>query len=49
VIPALLAVPLVALVGASRLKLRRHTLSQVIAGTLVGMILPTVFFLVTLN
>lgn len=49
VIPALLALPLVALVGAARLKMRRHTLAQVIAGTLMGMILPAAFFLVTLN
>jgi membrane-associated phospholipid phosphatase len=35
-IPALIVMPLVPLVGAARLQLRRHTLAQVIAGTLLG-------------
>jgi membrane-associated phospholipid phosphatase len=33
---ALLLCPLIPVVGAARLKLRRHTLSQVIAGGVVG-------------
>ncbi len=32
----LLAAPLVAMVGAARIRLRRHTLAQVIAGAIVG-------------
>jgi hypothetical protein len=35
-IPALIVMPLVPLVGAARLQLRRHTVAQVIAGTMVG-------------
>jgi hypothetical protein len=34
--PGLLVSPLVPLVGAARLRLHRHTLAQVIAGTLLG-------------
>jgi hypothetical protein len=34
--PALLVSPLIPVVGAARLKLRRHTLAEVIAGGLVG-------------
>lgn len=37
---ALVVAPLVPLVGAARLKLQRHTLSQVIAGVLVGGLIP---------
>lgn len=44
--PAALTVPLVLLVGAARLKLRRHTPAQVVAGTLVGVITPLVLFVV---
>lgn len=39
-IPALLTLPLVFLVGAARLKLKRHTLAQVIAGAILGVIIP---------
>jgi membrane-associated phospholipid phosphatase len=39
-LPALLVSPLVPLVGAARLKLERHTLSQVVAGALLGALLP---------
>ncbi len=39
---ALLVVPLVVLVGAARLKLQRHTLAQVLAGGLVGLIIPAI-------
>ena len=35
-IPALIVMPLVPLVGAARLRLQRHTLAQVIVGTLLG-------------
>ncbi|HVU14906.1 MAG TPA: hypothetical protein VHD90_26710, partial [Phototrophicaceae bacterium] len=34
--PALLLTPLIPVVGAARLKLRRHTLAEVIAGVLLG-------------
>lgn len=38
--------PLVALVGAARIKLNRHTPAQVAAGTLVGALTPMVLFFV---
>lgn len=41
-VSALVISPLVPLVGAARLKLHRHTLAQVIAGCLVGGIIPLV-------
>jgi membrane-associated phospholipid phosphatase len=37
---ALLLVPLVVLVGIARLRLKRHTPAQVVAGTLIGAIVP---------
>lgn len=37
---ALAIIPLVVLVGAARLKLKRHTPAQVIAGTIVGALVP---------
>ncbi len=43
-IPALLTIPLIILVGAARLKLKRHTPAQVIAGTFVGLIVPVILF-----
>jgi len=43
-VPALLTLPLIVLVGAARLKLKRHTLSQVIAGTLIGAVVPIILF-----
>lgn len=43
-LPALLLLPLVVLVGAARLKLRRHTPAQVLAGAAVGVIVPLVMF-----
>ncbi len=42
--PALLATPLIPLVGAARLKLHRHTPAQVVAGTLVGALIPVLLF-----
>jgi membrane-associated phospholipid phosphatase len=39
---ALVLVPLVPLVGAARLRLKRHTPAQIIAGTLVGALAPVV-------
>jgi hypothetical protein len=39
-VPALLTVPLVLLVGAARLNLKRHTPAQILAGTLVGALIP---------
>ena len=41
----LLLVPLVPLVGAARLKLKRHTPAQVIAGTLIGALVPVLLLL----
>lgn len=37
---ALVVSPLVPLVGAARLKLNRHTPAQVIAGTIIGAVIP---------
>jgi membrane-associated phospholipid phosphatase len=44
--PALVASPLIPLVGAARLRLRRHTLSQVVAGAVVGALITIVLFAV---
>jgi hypothetical protein len=41
---ALVVVPLVPLVGAARIKLHRHTLAQVVAGTVLGGALPMLLF-----
>lgn len=46
VLPALLTVPLIVLVGAARLHLKRHTPAQVIGGTVVGALVPVLLFLV---
>lgn len=43
-LPALFTVPLVVLVGAARLKLKRHTPAQVIAGTALGIVIPLFLF-----
>ena len=40
---ALLMIPLVPLVAAARLNLKRHTPAQVIAGTVIGALLPVMF------
>ena len=40
---ALLMIPLVPLVAAARLNLKRHTPAQVIAGTVIGALLPAMF------
>ncbi|MBI1281727.1 MAG: hypothetical protein GC179_26615 [Anaerolineaceae bacterium] len=40
--PALFVSPLLPIVGAARLRLQRHTLAQVIAGAIVGAIIPLV-------
>jgi hypothetical protein len=42
---ALLLVPLVVLVGAARLSLKRHTPAQILAGTLVGALVPVIVLL----
>jgi hypothetical protein len=39
-VPALLTIPLVLLVGAARLNLKRHTPAQILAGALVGALVP---------
>lgn len=39
-VSALVASPLAPLVGAARIHLRRHTLSQVLAGAAIGVLLP---------
>lgn len=44
-VPALAMSPLIPVVGAARLKLRRHTLSQVIAGGVLGGVLTVLMFL----
>ena len=46
--PALLLTPLIPVVGAARIKLRRHTLAEVIAGVLLGGSI-TVLLLITRN
>lgn len=38
---ALVAAPFILLVGMARLKLKRHTLAQVLVGTVLGIIIPT--------
>ena len=43
---AILVIPLIVLVGAARLKLKRHTLAQVVAGCMVGVIVPVLLFAV---
>lgn len=43
---ALLFVPLLPLVGAARLKLRRHTIAQVVAGVFIGILVPAVMLIV---
>jgi hypothetical protein len=43
---ALLVIPLVILVGAARLNLRRHTLGQVIAGSALGIVIPALMLVV---
>jgi len=42
--PALVLLPLVPLVAAARLRLQRHTPAQLIAGTVIGAIVPLVVF-----
>ncbi len=44
---AVLILPLVVLVGAARLQLRRHTLSQVLAGSVLGLMIPIVLFVMS--
>jgi hypothetical protein len=41
---ALPIVPLVVLVGAARLNLKRHTLAQVLAGSALGVLIPVLVF-----
>jgi len=45
-LPALFMLPLLALVGVARLKLRRHTPAQVIAGTVIGAFIPLALFVI---
>ncbi|MGQ9888603.1 MAG: hypothetical protein ACUVSX_08955 [Aggregatilineales bacterium] len=42
--PALLILPLVLLVSAARLRLKRHTVPQVLAGAAVGVLVPLALF-----
>ena len=44
-LPALLTLPLIVLVGAARLKLKRHTVGQVVGGTVIGAAIPMLLFL----
>ncbi len=46
IVPALMLLPLILLVGAARLKLERHTPAQIVAGSLVGVVVPLVLFAV---
>ncbi len=41
---ALVILPLVVLVGAARLELKRHTLAQVVAGSALGVMVPLLVF-----
>lgn len=43
---AMSLVPLIVLVGAARLKLKRHTPAQILAGTLVGALVPITVLLI---
>lgn len=45
-VPALLTIPLIVLVSAARLNLKRHTPAQILAGTLVGALVPVLMFMV---
>jgi hypothetical protein len=45
--PALVVSPLLPIVGAARLRLERHTLAQVIAGAIVGAVIPLVVLALT--
>lgn len=45
--PALAVSPLLPIVGAARLRLHRHTLAQVIAGAIVGAIIPLIVLAIT--
>lgn len=46
---ALLLSPLIPVVGAARIRLRRHTPAQVVAGGLLGALLTWVMFLISLS
>jgi len=43
---AVLVIPLIVLVAVARLKLKRHTLGQVIAGSMVGAVVPVLLLAV---
>lgn len=47
-LPALISLPLIVLVGSARIKLNRHTPAQVLVGTFVGFLIPSLLFLVML-
>jgi membrane-associated phospholipid phosphatase len=47
-IPALLVLPLALLVAAARLNLKRHTPAEILAGTLVGGLIPVLLVAVGL-
>jgi membrane-associated phospholipid phosphatase len=46
IIPALLTIPLIMLVGAARLNLKRHTPAQIVGGTVIGALIPVLMFMV---
>lgn len=46
IVPALLTIPLIMLVGAARLNLKRHTPAQILAGTVVGALVPVFMFMI---
>jgi hypothetical protein len=43
---AILVIPLIVLVAAARLKLKRHTVAEILAGCVVGVIVPVLLFAV---
>ena len=45
VIPAIMMIPLIPLVAAARLNLKRHTPSQVLAGFIVGTVAPAILLI----
>jgi len=44
-LPALIIAPLIVLVGAARVNLQRHTPAQVVVGSIVGFVVPTMLFI----
>lgn len=49
IVPALMILPLVFLVGAARLRLKRHTLAQVLVGAALGVVIPVMLLMALPN